>query len=70
MAARPKAWFRGRSLFGIAVSKSAEDMDVCCRLCVLSGRGICDGPAPHPEESNALVCVCVCVISCKNTYIK
>ena len=31
---------------------------------VLSGRGLCDGPILHPEESYQVcvwVCVCVCV---------
>jgi hypothetical protein len=26
-------------------------MDVCRDCCVLSGRGLCDGPIPRPEES-------------------
>ena len=25
--------------------------DVCCECCVLSGRGLCDGPIPCLEES-------------------
>jgi hypothetical protein len=29
-------------------------------LCVLSGRGLCDGPIPRPEESYRLWCVLVC----------
>jgi hypothetical protein len=32
-------------------SNSARSMDVCCECCVLSGRGLCDGPIPHTEES-------------------
>ena len=28
--------------------------------CVLSGRDVCDGPIPHPEESYRLWCVTVC----------
>jgi hypothetical protein len=32
-------------------------MSVCC---VLSGRGLCDEPIPHPEESYRLWCVTVC----------
>jgi hypothetical protein len=27
---------------------------------VLSGRGLCDGPIPRPEESYRLWCVCEC----------
>jgi hypothetical protein len=34
-------------------------MSVSSGCCVLSGRGLCDGPIPHPEESYR-VCVCVC----------
>jgi hypothetical protein len=26
-------------------------MSVCCECCVLSGKGLCDGPIPRPEES-------------------
>ena len=26
-------------------------MSVCCECCVLSGRGLCDGPISRPEES-------------------
>jgi hypothetical protein len=32
-------------------------LDVCCDSCVLSGRGLCDGPIPRPEESYRLWCV-------------
>jgi hypothetical protein len=32
---------------------------VSCECCVLSGRGLCDGPIPHPEEFHR-----VCVIKC------
>jgi len=35
------------------------DMDGClCECCVLSGRGVCDGPITSPEEAYR-VCVCV-----------
>jgi hypothetical protein len=27
-------------------------MFVCCECCVLSGRGLCDGPITRPEESS------------------
>jgi hypothetical protein len=33
-------------------------MPVSCKRCVLSGRDLCDGLIPHPEESYR-VCVCV-----------
>jgi hypothetical protein len=32
-------------------------MSVCCECCVLSGRGLCDGLVPRPEESYRLWCV-------------
>ena len=48
MSARPKSWMCGHSLAGIAGSIQAGGMDVCC---VLSGRGLCDGPITRPEES-------------------
>ena len=35
-------------------------MFVCCECCVLSGRGLCDGPITRPEESYRLRCVVVC----------
>ena len=50
-------------------------MSVCFECCVLSGRGLCDGPIPCPEESYILrACACVrvcvgvwgCVIRCNN----
>ena len=35
-------------------------MLVCCECCVLSGRGLCDGPITRPEKSYRLWCVVVC----------
>jgi hypothetical protein len=32
-------------------------MSVSCGCCVLSGRGLCDGLVPRPEESYRLWCV-------------
>jgi hypothetical protein len=32
-------------------------MFVSCTVFVLSGRGLCDGPIPSPEESYRLWCV-------------
>jgi hypothetical protein len=32
-------------------------MDVCCECCVLSGRGLCDGLVPRPQESYRVWCV-------------
>ena len=34
-------------------------MSVCCECCVLSGRGLCDGLIPRPEESYRVWCDCV-----------
>ena len=52
MAARPKEWFCGRSIVGIAGSNpSGARMFVCCGYCVVSGRGLCDGLIVHPQES-------------------
>jgi len=63
VAARPKAWFYGRSLAGIAGSNPAGSMDFCCECCVLSDKGLCVGLITHPEESYPVVCVC-CVCVC------
>ena len=41
-------------------------MSVSCVLCVLSGRCLCDGPIPRPEESYRLWCVTVCDLNVKN----
>jgi hypothetical protein len=61
VAERSKARVCGRSPAGIAGSNPAAGMDaVCCKYCVLSGRGLCDGPIPRPEESYRLWCVLVC----------
>ena len=35
-------------------------MSVSCVCFVLSGRDLCDGPIPRPEESYRLCCVIVC----------
>jgi hypothetical protein len=34
-------------------------MPVCCKRCVLSSRGLCDGPIPCSEQSYQLWCVIV-----------
>ena len=47
MAARTTAWGYGRSVAGTAGSNPAGGMNVC----VLSGRGLCEGPITPPEES-------------------
>jgi hypothetical protein len=35
-------------------------MFVSCTVFVLSGRGLCDGPIPRPEESYRVWCVSEC----------
>jgi hypothetical protein len=35
-------------------------MFVSCKVLVLSGTGLCDGPIPRPEESYRLWCVSEC----------
>jgi len=37
-----------------------EWMSVCCKCCVLSGRGLCDALITWPEKSYRLWCVVVC----------
>jgi len=51
VVAQSKAWFCGCSLAGIAGSNPADSIDICLLgvLCVLSGRGLCDGPITRPE---------------------
>jgi len=39
-------------------------MSVCCKCCVLSGRGLCDGPITRPEESYECLSV-VSVLCCQ-----
>ena len=60
MAERSKARVCGQLLPGIACSNPAKGMDISFECCVLSGRGLCDGPIPRPEKSYRLWCVIVC----------
>jgi hypothetical protein len=48
----------GRSPAGIAGSNPFGDMNVCYlwMLCLLSGRGLCDGSIAWPEESSRMWC--------------
>ena len=41
-------------------------MSVSCEFCVLSRRGLGDGPIPRPEESYRLCCVIVCDLETSN----
>jgi hypothetical protein len=46
------------SLLGLWVRIPPEAwMSVSCKCCVLSGRGLCDGLVPRPEESYRVWCV-------------
>ena len=58
MAARPKASVCGHSIAGIAGSNHAGGgTSVCFECCVLSGRGVCDGPITLPDEAYRVWCV-------------
>jgi hypothetical protein len=59
VVARSKASVYGCSLAGIVGSNLPGGMEVCL-LCVLSGRGLCEGLITRPEESYRLWCVVVC----------
>ena len=59
VAERSKARVYGRSLTAIAGWNPAG-------CCVLSDRGLCDGPIPRPEESCRLWCVFVCDLETSN----
>ena len=50
MAARAKAWVRGRSLSRIVSSNYAGSVDVFVGGFVLSGRGLCGEPITHLED--------------------
>jgi hypothetical protein len=65
-----KAWVCGRSLAGMAGSNPVVAwMSVSCGCCVLSGRGLRDGPITRPEECPT-VCVCVCVCDFENSTMR
>ena len=52
MAARSKAWVCGRSLAGLPVRTPRRAwISTSSECCVLSDRGLCDGPITSPEES-------------------
>jgi hypothetical protein len=50
-----------KRLLGLWVRIPPEQwMFVSCTVFVLSGKGVCDGPIPRPEESYRLWCVSEC----------
>jgi hypothetical protein len=60
VAERSKERLCGDRLLGLRVQIPPEVcMSFCCQYCVLSWRGLCDGPISHPEESDQLWCVIV-----------
>jgi len=61
VAAQSKAWVSGSTLAGIAGSNPAGAwMYVSSDCCVLSGRGLCDGPI----QKSSIESVYVCIIEC------
>jgi hypothetical protein len=58
MLAESKARVCRPSITENAGSNPAEGMDYIS--CVLSGRGLCEGPIPRPDESYRLLRVTVC----------
>ena len=60
VAARSKAQVYGRSPAAIVSSNPTGSMDVCCKSCVLLGRGLCEGLITRPEEYYRLWRVVVC----------
>ena len=60
MDARSKVWVCSLCLLGLRFRiPSGARMSVCCKCCVLSGRGRCDGLITRPEESYRVWCVWV-----------
>jgi len=55
VAKQSKSWVYAHSFAAISGSNPWE----ACKCCVLSGRGLCDGPITRPEASHR-VCVCLC----------
>ena len=56
VAARYKAWVRGRLLAGIAGSNPTRGMDAWHLCCLLSGRGLCGRLIARPEDSYRVRC--------------
>jgi hypothetical protein len=60
VTARFKARFAAARLLRLWVrTPPVVWMSVCCKCCVLSGRGLCSGLIPRSEESYRVCCVCV-----------
>jgi hypothetical protein len=53
-----RRWFRPLACWDCGFeSRRGAWISVSCECCVLSGRGLCDGPIPCPEESYRVLCV-------------
>jgi hypothetical protein len=63
VTARSKAWFCGSLLAGFEFRRGHGCLSPVSIVCVLSGRGHCDGPITRPGESYRL---CVSVNTCNN----
>ena len=63
VAARSKACLRPLACwdYGFEYRRGAW-ISVCCKGCVLSGTGLCDGLITRPDESYRVWCLCVRVI--------
>ena len=53
-------------------SRPGTWISVSCECCVLSGRGLCEGPIRRPEESYRVWCVYVSLsfIKCKDNSLR
>ena len=61
LAARSKAQVCNRSpAETVGSNPTGAWMTICYDYCVLSGRGLCDGLIPRPEESYRMWRVVVC----------
>jgi hypothetical protein len=45
-------------------------VSVCCKCCVLSGRGLCDELIARPEESYRMWCVVVCDLEKQTSWMR
>jgi hypothetical protein len=50
-------WPRGLRLGFVTARLVGSCFSVPCECCMLSGRGLCDGPTTRPEESYRVWCV-------------
>jgi len=61
VAAQSKVWVPGRSLAGIAVSNPVgARIYVSIECCVLSGKGLYDGPIQETSIESVYVCIIEC----------